>query len=417
MRATTTRRLKKFGATICAFSGGLVGWAAMSSVPAGASASRAPITLAYITSETGEASSLYAGSQAGFLARIALQNAEGGVNGHKLVPLVIDDQSSPSTIVTAVEEADSRAFAIVSGSALMFLAAKYPNQQGVPVTGEYTDGPEWGEKPYTNMFSSDHGSVDPKYPVNTLIGSFLKEHGGTVVGSYGYGISPISAASARGTAQSFVHAGGTVGVLDTTVPYGSVDFTAAALTAKQQGVNAVAPSLDNDSNFALAEALEQAGVKPKVTLFATGYESDVIGSAEWPYLQGDYFLAPFRPFSLPDAGTKQMQAAMKRFAHFTNSQFPTFAEYESWLGADLMIKGLQMAGADPTHAKVITALRSIKAYTGNGLLPFTINFTNDFGHDPPDCAWIMQAQKKTFVAVAPTATCGKDLPGTSTISG
>ena len=52
----------------------------------------------------------------------------------------------------------------------MFLAAKYPQQAGVPVTGTYDDGPEWGTQPYTNMFASDEGSVNPKYPVNTQIG-------------------------------------------------------------------------------------------------------------------------------------------------------------------------------------------------------------------------------------------------------
>ncbi len=109
-----------------------------------------------------------------------MQNAEGGVNGHKLVPLVIDDQTNPSLIATAVQSAISKgAFGIVSQSPLFFPAAKYPQQAGVPVTGSYDDGPEWGTQPYTNMFASDNGSVDPKYPVNTQIGDFLKQHGGT----------------------------------------------------------------------------------------------------------------------------------------------------------------------------------------------------------------------------------------------
>ena len=119
----------------------------------------------------------------------------GGVNGHKLVPLVIDDQTSPTVIATALQDALSKgAFGIVSQSPLFFLADKIPNQQGVPVTGSYDDGPEWGTQPFTNMFASDHGSTNPKSPVNTLVGSFLKSHGGTVLGTYGYGISPSSPA-------------------------------------------------------------------------------------------------------------------------------------------------------------------------------------------------------------------------------
>ncbi len=203
----------------------------MATTTASAAASPAPITIAYVTDLTGEGGSENSTSPAGFNARIAMQNAEGGVNGHKLVGIVIDDQTSPAQIATAVQEADAKAFGIVSQSPLMFLAAKYPNQAGVPVTGSYDDGPEWGTKPYTNMFASDEGSVDPKYPVNTQIGNFLKAHGGTVLASYGYGISPSSSRAAIATADSFQHAGGKVGVLNTTVPFGSVAFTPDALVA------------------------------------------------------------------------------------------------------------------------------------------------------------------------------------------
>ena len=71
------------------------------------------------------------------------------------------------------------------------------------------------------MFAADTGSVDPRYPVNTQSGSFLKSHGATVLGTYGYSISPSSSRAAEQTAQSFQHVGGKVGVLDTTVPFGA----------------------------------------------------------------------------------------------------------------------------------------------------------------------------------------------------
>jgi ABC-type branched-subunit amino acid transport system substrate-binding protein len=382
-----------------------------------ASASPAPITIAYVTDLTGEGGAENASSPAGFNARIAMQNAQGGVNGHKLVGLVIDDQTNPSDIATAVQEADSKALGIVSQSPLFFLAAKYPNQAGVPVTGTYDDGPEWGTQPYTNMFAADEGSVDPKYPVNTQIGTFLKAHGGTVLGSYGYGISPSSARAAASTAKSFVHAGGKVGVLDTSVPFGSVAFTSTALVAKQKNINAMVPAMDANSNYALAQALQQAGVKLKATLYATGYQPDAIKSTAWNTLQGAYFLSPFRPWALPNAGTKQMQTAMEKYAHFTKTQFPTFGQYEAWAGADLMIKGLQQAGKNPTRASVIKELRGLKSYSVNGLLPQSNNYSTNFGHDPAKtCAWVMQAQKNGFVPVSSQPFCGTDLPGTSTAS-
>ena len=201
------------------------------------------------------------------------------------------------------------------------------------MTGTYDDGPEWGTQPYTNMFASDEGSVDPKYPVNTEIGDFLKAargHGARLLRLRHLAV--VQPGRHRHRRESFQHAGGKVGVLDTTVPFGSVDFTADALVAKQDGINAMVPAMDANSNYALATALKQAGVKLKATLFATGYEPDVINSPVWSTLQGDYFFSPFRPWSLPNAGTEQMQAAMEKYAHFTKSQFPTFGQYEAWAG-------------------------------------------------------------------------------------
>jgi branched-chain amino acid transport system substrate-binding protein len=411
-------RRRALGAVLAAGVAGLpLALTTAATSPTPASASAAPITIAYISSLTGEGGSQDGASPAAFKARIDLQNAQGGVHGHKLVPLVLDDQTNPSNISTVVQEADSKAFGIVSQSPLFFLASKYPQGQGIPVTGSYDDGPEWGTPPNTNMFASDEGSVDPKYPVNTQIGSFLKAHGGTVLGSYGYGISPSSSRAAIATADSFQHAGCTTGVLDTSVPFGSVNFTSLALTAKQKGINAMVPAMDANSNYALAQALQQAGVKLKATMYATGYEPDVIHSPVWSTLQGAYFLSPFRPWSLPNAGTQQMQAALEKYAHFTKTQFPNFSQYEAWAGADLMIKGLEMAGSNPTQAAVIKDLRGIKNYTANGLLPNPINYSTIFGHDlAKQCAWVMQAGHNGFTAISSAPDCGTDLPGTSTAS-
>jgi hypothetical protein len=300
----------------------------------------------------------------------------------------------------------------------MFLAAKYPEQAGLPVTGSYDDGPEWGEQPYTNMFASDEGSVDPKYPVNTIIANILKSHGGTVLGAYGYTISPSSSRAAISAADAWKHLGEKVGVLNTTVPFGGVDFTSDALVAKQDGVNALTPAMDGDSNYALAEALKQAGVNLKAVVFAAGYGDQVVHSPAWSQLQGDLFLDPFRPWSLPNAGTEQMQAAMEKYEHFTKSDFADFGQEEAWAGADLMIKGLQLAGKNPTSAAVIKDLRAKEtAYNDNGMLPESINYSTIFGHDlAKDCAWVMKAGPTGFTPISSSPSCGTDVPGTSTAS-
>jgi len=381
-----------------------------------ASAAPAPIKIALISSLTGAAASEFSTSAQGFDARIALQNAMGGVNGHKIEGIVIDDQTSPSADPTAVKDAISKGVTgIVSVSPIFFLGAKFAQQAGIPVTGGFFDGPEWGEEPYTNMFASDAGSVNPKYPVSSLYGNIVKKYGGTVVGSYGYGISPSAVRSATGFAESSQRQGLKVGVLDVSIPYGSVDFGTEALAAKQAGVNVMWPSMDDNSDFALVTALKQAGVKLKTVILPTGYEPSVVNSPAWPDLQGAYFFSGFRPLSLPDAGTEQLASALQKYEHRPPSDFPTYDIYEAWVGADLMIKGLELAGKNPTSAGVIKSLRGVTSYDANGLLPVPINYSTIFGHDEPkNCQWILRAEKSGFVLTSKQPVCGSDIPGTST---
>jgi branched-chain amino acid transport system substrate-binding protein len=421
MEGVGMRRAKGVTAAALAAMAALVGAPFMAAPAAAGSSggphfSGSPITIAFISSTTGLAAPLFQQAPQGFLARIALQNAEGGVNGHKLVPLVINDQTSVTADATGVQLAISRgAIGIVADSSLFFGGYKYAQQAGVPVTGSSLDGPEWGEQPNTNMFASDTGSIDPAYPANTAIGRFLTAHGGTIIGTYGIGISPSSIQSAIGTGLSFTHAGGNVGVLDTSVPYGSVDFTAAALAARAAHVNAVFAGMGDNQNFALATAFEQAGVKLKAVVFPTGYEASVIHSSTWQALQGMYFSAQFRPTILPDAGTRQLVGALKKYEHRSPANFPTYVIDEAWLGADLMIQGLQRAGSHPTHASVIKAIRGIKNYDGDGLLPQPINYSTIFGHNlPKQCAWYLQARKNGFVPLSTKPECGTYIPGTAT---
>ena len=387
-------------------------WAPLSA--SAASSSKSTIKIAMISSLTGAAAPQFQGSQAGFLARIAAQNAAGGINGHKIQGIVIDDQTSPTQIVTAVKQAIADGVVgIVSVSPLFFLAAKYAQEAGIPVTGGAFDGSEWGTQPYTNMFPSDATPTDPSWPVSTSTGQIFKQYGGSVVGTYGYGISPSSTDATYATAKSSIAAGLKVGVLDVSVPFGSESFSTQALAAKSAGVNALTAQMDVNSNIALLTALKQDGVNPTVTLFATGYEDSLPGSSSWSTLQGAYFATSFRPWTLPNTtGTTAQKAAFKKYAHFTGSQFPAYNDNESYLGADLMILGLKKAGANPTSAGVIKALRATTAYNGGGILPLTLNYSVNFGYNvKQSCGWLMKVETKTFVAPSQQPGCYGFIPG------
>jgi branched-chain amino acid transport system substrate-binding protein len=341
------------------------------------------------------------------------------VNGHKIDPIVIDDQTSPSVSVTATQQAISEgAVGIVSDTPLFFEDAKYAQQAGIPVTGGAFDGSEWGTQPNTNMFPSDTQNTEPSYPWTTLEGQLFKKYGGSVLGTFGYGVSPSSTNATYASAKSVQAAGLKVGVMDTSVPFGSESFGTEALSAKSAGVNAFTSQMDVNSNIALLAAMQQNGVDPKVTIFATGFEDSLPGSNVWSTAQGAYFVTAFRPWNIPATpGVTAQEAAFKKYAHFTGSQFPDYGQEEAYMGADLMIQGLEKAGANPTSASTIKALRATTSYSGDGILPVSLNYSTNFGYNTKtECLWLEKATKSGFDPVSAHQSCSQYIPGSSALT-
>ena len=165
----TTKRITRFMLSTGLLVGatGTIGLVATSTP---ATALNSPITIAYITSVTGEgAVRARMDHRRGLQGKDRPPECRRGGERSQVVPLIIDDQTSPTAIATAVQDADSKAFAIVSQSPLFFFAAKYPQQAGVPVTGLYSDGPVWGQQPYTNILRPT-SAASPEVPVTTWPG-------------------------------------------------------------------------------------------------------------------------------------------------------------------------------------------------------------------------------------------------------
>jgi branched-chain amino acid transport system substrate-binding protein len=163
-------------------------------------------------------------------------------------------------------------FGVIDDSAVTYGGYKQLQQAGVPVTGGAYDGPEWYQQPNTNMFSiSGPGAAkDPQYD-NFAV--FAKHHGGTKCAALGYGISPSSQASASGFELSCEREGLKNALLDTSVPFGTVNVTTLVLQIKASGANVLWLPLDGNTNFAIMTGLKQAGVKIKVVINATGKSS------------------------------------------------------------------------------------------------------------------------------------------------
>jgi branched-chain amino acid transport system substrate-binding protein len=373
------------------------------------------ITLGLIYPATGSASSNYTGIAPSARARIAQQNAAGGVDGRQIKLVVLDDQSSPALNATASQELLSRGvFGVIDESPFVFGGYKVFQKAGVPVTGGGYDGFEWGLQPNTNMFSSS-GSVDPHANQYTTLPNFMKAHGATTVAAVSYGVSPSSTASAKGFIFASQQSGLKNGYLNTSLPFGSINVAALALSLKSSGSDGLWLPLDANSNFAILTAARQAGANIKVPVSATGYGQALLDDVSAVQaMQGSYLLTTGAPVELHNTATTSFQAALAKYENF--SGVPDFGWYEGWYGADLMIKGLQMAGPNPTRSSFIDQLHTVTNYDAGGLLPPADLTLAHFGQPvAKQCSWYVQLKGKSFVPVPSdgSVSCGTLVPNSA----
>jgi branched-chain amino acid transport system substrate-binding protein len=324
-----------------------------------------------------------------------------------LVPVLINDAGNFTQETSIAQSAvqTKGAFGVVSATPFMFEAYRWLHQNGIPVTGSSSDGPEWFQSQNSNMFPSDTGSQE-SVP-NSAQGKVFRLVGGphAKVAAIGYSISPLSSQAAINASTEAKSAGLESPYLNTSVTYGATDFTADALAMKNSGVTEVFPEMTDSSDFALLQDLKNAGAKVTGVL-PVGLEPSDESSPEWKTLQGTYFITNFVPVQLHTAATKAMQAALEKYEHVPASQFPDWAAYQAWMGADLMIKGLELDGPNPTRAGVIQKLRHLTNYTGGGLLAHSINYATIFKGQETECIYVLKAESSGFVPVQSAPECG-----------
>ena len=116
-------------------------------------------------------------------------------------------------------------------------------------------------------------------------------------------------------------------------------------------------------------------------------------------LNGDYFRAQ-ENFTTPNAATQQMLNTLKKYDPSYKGGIPDFGLAGSYLAADLMIKGLQVAGANPTRQSFISNLRQVSSYDAGGIFPSPTSFAG-FGTlsivPQKICMYYLQLQGTNYV--------------------
>ncbi len=367
------------------------------------------VTLGWIGSKTGPAATTYIGSSEAAQLRIDQENAKGGVNGRKLVLKIYDDATNPSTQVSQAQKAlGDNVFGLTAHTSTVSM---YPTLKsaGIPVTG--FSNPAFGTD--LNAFGVT-GATTSSNP--TLAGTGLlekmKSMGATKIAIINHASAGATAAQ-NALANILPFVPGLQMVLRIAdSPMGAHDATSEALRIKNSGADSVSYSGFIDGGISLAQALKQQGVTLK-SLNIVGLSDPAVLKTSNGALEGALGTTyGALPVGVNVRSVKTFAAAMK--AAGLNPYAP--AAPLGYVGADLLIKGLKVAGKCPTRESFISNLRKVSNYDGAGMIPEKVSFVPNGivpNGNPPLCGWYSIAKGTELVPDA-KATCGGKIIDTTT---
>ena len=362
------------------------------------------ITVGYIFSETGVAGSTFKNAGEAFQARIDRTNAEGGVNGRKIVTESVDDGGAVNNLQASQDLVQNRdVFAVVNNSSFAFLSYRFYLEQGVPMIGGGFDGTYYGE-PGNEDIISTLGNIAPVAGVtNDTVPKVMKRMGAKKVAALAYGVSASSSAAAQNLQRYAVPAVGLEAVYtNTNVDFGTTDVGPQVLAMKNAGADAVYLPLVASSNFSVLTSAAQNGLLFKSAVLATGYGQDLLDQPIASQLGPEVRLqTTFAPVELKTKATKQFQADLKKYAGYTG--VPDFGQYTGYITADLLVKGLEAAGDPPTRQGLIDGIRGFGTYDQAGLACNPVDVSREnYGTPPPEgCAWYVSVKDGKFVPGKP----------------
>jgi branched-chain amino acid transport system substrate-binding protein len=406
----TGKRALRLGAAVFCLAGVLVGMSG-----GAASAAKAPIVIGMVTDETGAEAATFVDDTDGAIARIDAQNAKGGVDGHKLVLDIEDDQSTVAGNLTASQTLveDKGAFGLIQISSTTYGAASYLQKKGIPVVGFADDGTEWGQQPNSNMFSVSGILTSP-------INGRIYSYNGSVQIFKDLGVTKLATVvanvpSAIQAGNSLFAAAKSLGIskcLDDVVPLGAVDFTTFALQMKQLGCNGIEVLHGEATCIGVQTALVQAGLAKKVPDYCvTSYDQSLLSQpTALQTMQGTYTQATVNVLGNDIA--PPVKVFLNNLHKYTSwpGGLPSLELLYSYESADLFIKGLESAGG-PNQKTFISKLRNLNNWTSEGLITAPGDDFQHFGTlagvPKKSCAPLLELKGKSFVpALGGKPVCG-----------
>jgi len=132
----------------------------------------------------------------------------------------------------------------------------------------------------------------------------------------------------------------------------------------------------------------------------TGYGQDLLDSPAAATLGPEtLFYSQYVPVELKTKATRQFQADLKKYAGYEG--VPSYGQYLGYITGELIVLGLQQAGASPTRQGFIDGLHKLGTFDGAGLAckPLDISLTNYGKTASTGCAYYMYVKDGKFVVL------------------
>jgi branched-chain amino acid transport system substrate-binding protein len=332
---------------------------------AGATSSATPFVVGAMGTFTGVASGSTADGKVVFQDWVDATNAAGGINGHPVKAIILDDQNTPSIAVTnatqLVQQDHVQVIFDLSDN-LESTWAKVVDSAKVPVLGQ-SESATLGTDP--NFYST--GTT-----VGPLIWGELKAASLAKVSKIG-ALYCAEIASCAETVPLFTSLGPTVGVAlaySAKVSSTASSYTAQCLGSKNAGATGVTIGAASDVALRVAESCAAQGYKPTYVSTAGEMTTPWLTTPSVNGAVGDTQDVPWFDDSVP--ATQAMQAAFAKYSPGLTSgaAFGATATI-GWAAATVFATVAKTANLTPSspQADVIAALDTVNNNTFGGLTP------------------------------------------------
>jgi branched-chain amino acid transport system substrate-binding protein len=387
------------------------------------------VTFGFISPQTGAQAAVFPGAVAGCNAAVGLQNAQGGVNGRKIVVDYGDDQSSYTGLNTTIAQhmvQSQHVFLVVNDSGAAFQTYRALEGFGVPMI-DYGGNTYEGDPANQNLVIPTAGNINMNPNTTYDLGvKIMKAMGATKIAAVGFAtaFSPGSHAIAINTEQDATAQGLKAAYLNDTLGISTASLGPVILGIKNSGADGLIVPMQVSTTLSLITGLRQAGVKMKSVVGLQGYGQDLLKPSVAGILgPEDVFQTQWAPVELNTSATKQFQSALQQYGHLTG--IPGFGAYTGYQTCQLAITGIQHAGNPPTRAAFMPGLRALKTVNPGNLdcAPVDIS-TQNYGKTPSQtCDWFVyvkdghwavnpQSQQPWLSTVIPSSTPASTLfPG------